>query len=112
MAKKTNKKSSRGRKQDRARAGGQDHEVRYEARKNGRVEAATARKKLGKRLIRLLLRIKISSGAVDHPYGRSFNARQALREFSCGILGSFYATLLRGCVARSALTGRQGQPVH
>jgi hypothetical protein len=36
-----NKQSSRGRKQDRARvAGGQDYEVRYEARKTGRSKPA------------------------------------------------------------------------
>jgi uncharacterized protein DUF3606 len=35
------KQTSRGRKQDRARvAGGQDYEVRYEARKTGRSKAA------------------------------------------------------------------------
>jgi len=37
MAQTTKKQTSRGRKQDRARvAGGQKHEVRYEARKTGR----------------------------------------------------------------------------
>ena len=41
--------SSRGRKQDRARvAGGQDHEVRYEAKKSGR--AASAVKKAVKKV--------------------------------------------------------------
>src|SRR5579872_5492172 len=40
-AKRTTKKTSRGRKQDRARvAGGQDYEVRYEAKKTGRSKAA------------------------------------------------------------------------
>ncbi|CCD94365.1 conserved hypothetical protein [Bradyrhizobium sp. ORS 375] len=39
-------KSARGRKQDRARvAGGQDYEVRYEAKKSGR--SASAVKKVG-----------------------------------------------------------------
>jgi hypothetical protein len=43
------KKSSRGRKQDRARvAGGQDYEVRYEAKKTGR--SATAVKKTVKKV--------------------------------------------------------------
>ena len=38
------KKTSRGRKQDRARvAGGQDHEVRYEAKKTGKPRAAVKR---------------------------------------------------------------------
>lgn len=49
MAKKV-KKHSRGRKQDRARvAGGQDYEVRYEARKTGRSKAAVKKtvKKVG-----------------------------------------------------------------
>ncbi|CAL75957.1 conserved hypothetical protein [Bradyrhizobium sp. ORS 278] len=42
-------KSSRGRNQDRARvAGGQDYEVRYEARKSGR--SATAVKKAVKKV--------------------------------------------------------------
>jgi hypothetical protein len=37
MAKKSKKKTSRGRNQDRARvAGGQDYEVRYEAKKTGK----------------------------------------------------------------------------
>ena len=36
----TKKQSSRGRKQDRARvAGGQDYEVRYEAKKSGKSNA-------------------------------------------------------------------------
>lgn len=36
MAKKAKKQTSRGRKQDRARvAGGQDHEVRYKAKRQG-----------------------------------------------------------------------------
>ena len=43
---KAKKQSSRGRKQDRARvAGGQDYEVRYEARKTGKSAAAV--KKVG-----------------------------------------------------------------
>ena len=38
------KKTARGRKQDRARvAGGQDHEVRYEAKKTGRSKASVKR---------------------------------------------------------------------
>ena len=38
------KKSSRGRKQDRARvAGGQDYEVRYEAKKTGKSKARVKR---------------------------------------------------------------------
>jgi hypothetical protein len=44
------KQTSRGRKQDRARvAGGQDYEVRYEAKKTGRSEAAVKKavKKVG-----------------------------------------------------------------
>ena len=44
------KKSSRGRKQDRARvAGGQDYEVRYEAKKTGRSKSRVKRavKKVG-----------------------------------------------------------------
>lgn len=44
------KKTARGRKQDRARvAGGQDYEVRYEARKTGRSAAAVKKavKKVG-----------------------------------------------------------------
>lgn len=44
------KQSSRGRKQDRARvAGGQDYEVRYEARKTGKSAAAVKKsvKKVG-----------------------------------------------------------------
>ena len=48
MAKKT--KTSRGRKQDRARvAGGQDYEVRYESKKSGRSRLAVkkADKKVG-----------------------------------------------------------------
>ena len=59
MAKKA-KKTARGRKQDRARvAGGQDYEVRYEAKKTGRSKAAVkkAAKKVGpsrKRLERRL----------------------------------------------------------
>ena len=48
MAKKAKKRTSRGRKQDRARvAGGQGYEVRYEAKKTGKaksqVKAATKR---------------------------------------------------------------------
>jgi hypothetical protein len=49
-AKKAAKKSARGRKQDRARvAGGQDYEVRYEAKKTGRSASAVAKavKKVG-----------------------------------------------------------------
>jgi Protein of unknown function (DUF3606) len=44
------KQSSRGRKQDRARvAGGQDYEVRYEAKKTGKSKAAVKKavKKVG-----------------------------------------------------------------
>jgi hypothetical protein len=38
------KKTARGRKQDRARvAGGQDHEVRYEAKKTGKTKAQVKR---------------------------------------------------------------------
>ncbi len=38
------KRSSRGRKQDRARvAGGQDYEVRYESRKSGRSKSKVKR---------------------------------------------------------------------
>jgi hypothetical protein len=46
----TRKQTSRGRKQDRARvAGGQDYEVRYEAKKTGKSKAAVKRavKKMG-----------------------------------------------------------------
>ncbi|MGY3482199.1 hypothetical protein ACVW1C_000082 [Bradyrhizobium sp. USDA 4011] len=49
MAKKV-KKTARGRKQDRARvAGGQDYEVRYEAKKTGKSAAAVKKvvKKVG-----------------------------------------------------------------
>ena len=62
MAKKAKKASSRGRKQDRARvAGGQDYEVRYEAKKTGRSSAAVKKavKKVGnsrKRVNRALTR--------------------------------------------------------
>jgi hypothetical protein len=59
-AKKTAKKTMRGRKQDRARvAGGQGYEVRYEAKKTGRSASAVkktvkkvgnTRKKVEKRL--------------------------------------------------------------
>jgi hypothetical protein len=61
MAKKAAKKTARGRKQDRARvAGGQDYEVRYEAKKSGRSKAAVkkavkkvgnSRKRVEKRLV-------------------------------------------------------------
>ncbi len=47
---KTTKKTARGRKQDRARvAGGQDYEVRYEAKKKHRSNAAVKKvvKKVG-----------------------------------------------------------------
>ena len=50
MAKKAKKPTARGRKQDRARvAGGQDYEVRYEAKKTGRSKAAVKKavKKVG-----------------------------------------------------------------
>jgi hypothetical protein len=50
MASKTKKRTARRRKQDRARvAGGQDYEVRYEAKKTGRSKAAVKRavKKVG-----------------------------------------------------------------
>ncbi|QQO15824.1 DUF3606 domain-containing protein [Bradyrhizobium diazoefficiens] len=60
MAKKAKKQTVRGRKQDRSRvAGGQDYEVRYEARKAGRSASAVkkavrkvgnVRKKVEKRL--------------------------------------------------------------
>jgi hypothetical protein len=46
----TKKKTGRGRKQDRARvAGGQDYEVRYEAKKTGKSKAAVKKavKKVG-----------------------------------------------------------------
>jgi Protein of unknown function (DUF3606) len=46
----TKTQSSRGRKQDRARvAGGQDYEVRYEAKKSGKSKAAVKKavKKVG-----------------------------------------------------------------
>ena len=46
----TKKKTTRGRKQDRARvAGGQNHEVRYEAKKTSRSAAAVKKavKKVG-----------------------------------------------------------------
>jgi hypothetical protein len=43
------KKTSRGRKQDRARVGGQEYEVRYEAKKTGKPKSAVkaAAKKAG-----------------------------------------------------------------
>jgi hypothetical protein len=50
MAQKASKKTSRGRKQDRARvAGGQKHEVAYESKKTGKSAAAVKRtvKKVG-----------------------------------------------------------------
>jgi hypothetical protein len=50
MAKKAKKRSARGRSQDRKRvAGGQDYEVRYEAKKTRRSKAAVKRavKKVG-----------------------------------------------------------------
>jgi Protein of unknown function (DUF3606) len=50
MEKKAKKKTARGRKQDRARvAGGQDYEVRYAAKKTGRLKAAVKKvvKKVG-----------------------------------------------------------------
>ncbi|MGY8706157.1 DUF3606 domain-containing protein [Bradyrhizobium sp. 18BD] len=50
MAKKAKKQTTRGRKQDRARiAGGQDYEVRYEAKKTGRSALAVKKavKKVG-----------------------------------------------------------------
>jgi hypothetical protein len=60
MAKKAKKKIARGRKQDRARvAGGDDYEVRYEAKKIGTSKSAVkkavkkvgnSRKKIEKRL--------------------------------------------------------------
>lgn len=49
-AKKAKKQTSRGRKQDRARvAGGQKHEVRYEAKKTGKSKGAVKKavKKVG-----------------------------------------------------------------
>jgi len=62
MAKKAKKATARGRAQDRARvAGGQDYEVRYEARKTGKSKAAVkkavrkvgnSRKTVEKRLTR------------------------------------------------------------
>ncbi len=57
---KAKQRTSRGRKQDRARvAGGQDHEVRYTAKKTGRSKAAVKKavKKVGssrKRVVRRL----------------------------------------------------------
>jgi hypothetical protein len=62
MAKKAKKQTARGRRQDRARvAGGQDYEVRYEAKKTGRSKAAVKKavKKVGssrKRVERRLAR--------------------------------------------------------
>ncbi len=60
MARTAKKRTTRGRKQDRARvAGGQDHEVRYKAKKTGRSKAAVrkaikrignSRRRLGKKL--------------------------------------------------------------
>jgi hypothetical protein len=56
MAKKSNERTARGRSQDRKRvAGGQDYEVRYEAKKTGRSKGAvkkvgTSRKKVERRL--------------------------------------------------------------
>ena len=50
MAKKAKKQTARGRKQDRARvAGGQDYEVRYEAKKTGKSAASVKKavKKVG-----------------------------------------------------------------
>ena len=50
MAKKAKKQTARGRKQDRARvAGGQDYEVKYEAKKTRRSAASVKKavKKLG-----------------------------------------------------------------
>ncbi len=50
MAKKAKKQTARGRKQDRARvAGGQDYEVRYEAKKTRKAAGAVKRvvKKVG-----------------------------------------------------------------
>lgn len=50
MAKKAKEQTIRGRKQDRGRvAGGQDYEVRYEARKTGRSASAVKKavKKVG-----------------------------------------------------------------
>ncbi|MGY8711957.1 DUF3606 domain-containing protein [Bradyrhizobium sp. 18BD] len=50
MAKKAKKQTARGRKQNRARvAGGQDYEVRYEAKKTGRSAPAVKKavKKVG-----------------------------------------------------------------
>ena len=58
MAKKAKKQTARGRKQDRARvAGGQDYEVRYEAKSAGAVKkvvkkVGNSRKKVEKRLAR------------------------------------------------------------
>jgi len=62
VAKKAKKHTARGRKQDRARvAGGQDYEVRYEAKKTHRSKAAAkkavkkvgnSRKKVERRLSR------------------------------------------------------------
>ncbi|MCA6105143.1 DUF3606 domain-containing protein [Bradyrhizobium australafricanum] len=60
MTKKAKKQTARGRKQDRARvAGGQDYEVRYEAKKTGKSAASvkkavkkvgTSRKRVERRL--------------------------------------------------------------
>jgi hypothetical protein len=58
----TGAKTARGRKQDRARvAGGQDYEVRYEAKKSGR--SATAVKKAVKK-------VGNSRRKVEHKLGR------------------------------------------
>lgn len=58
---KAKKKSSRGRKQDRARvAGGQDYEVRYEARKT-KTSAAAVKKAVKK--------VGSSRKRVERPFG-------------------------------------------
>ncbi|MBO4222017.1 DUF3606 domain-containing protein [Bradyrhizobium neotropicale] len=60
MAKKAKKETSRGRKQDRARvAGGQEHEVRYEAKKTGRSATMVRKavKKVGNRRKRVEKRL-------------------------------------------------------
>jgi len=62
MAKKA-KKSSRGRKQDRARvAGGQDYEVRYESRKTGKSK---------KEVKRAVMRVGVSRKKVERTLGQS-----------------------------------------
>ena len=62
VAKKTRTKTARGRKQDRARvAGGQDHEVRYEAKKTGKSKSAVKR---------AVKRVGVSREKVEKPLGK------------------------------------------